>query len=115
MTTDDISGYQDEYRKALEAVIEAKAEGRQPPEPRTEAEEPGGKVVDLMAALQESVRKAQAARGEDAGEAEVHEMPTAKKKTAAKAAGKASRKASAKKTAKKITAAKKSARRQRGV
>ncbi|MFC9636622.1 Ku protein [Streptomyces mirabilis] len=27
MTTDDISGYQDEYRKALEALIEAKAEG----------------------------------------------------------------------------------------
>ncbi|KPI01853.1 DNA repair protein [Actinobacteria bacterium OK006] len=91
MTTDDISGYRDEYRQALEAVIEAKAEGRQPPKPSTEAEEPGGKVVDLMAALQESVRKAQAARGEDAGEA-----------------------APAKKTAKKTAAAKKPARRQRG-
>ena len=79
MTTDGISGYRDEYRQALEAVIEAKVEGRQPPKPSTEAEEPGGKVVDLMAALQESVRKAQAARGEYAGEAEVHEMPTAKK------------------------------------
>ncbi|MCX4411506.1 Ku protein [Streptomyces sp. NBC_01764] len=110
MTTDDISGYRDEYRQALEAVIEAKAEGRQPPKPSTEAEEPGGKVVDLMAALQESVRKAQAARGEGAGEAEVHEMATAKKKTAGKAAGKAP----AKKTAKKTAAAKKSARRQRG-
>lgn len=31
MTTDDISGYQDEYRQALEKVLEAKAEGRQPP------------------------------------------------------------------------------------
>ncbi|MFE2972707.1 Ku protein [Streptomyces sp. NPDC059340] len=110
MTTDDISGYRDEYRKALEAVLEAKAEGRQPPKPSIEAEEPGGKVVDLMAALQESVRKAQAARGEDAGDAEVHEMPTAKKETAGKAAGKAP----AKKTAKKSAAAKKSARRQRG-
>ncbi|MFD9659674.1 non-homologous end joining protein Ku [Streptomyces mirabilis] len=110
MTTDDISGYQDEYRKALEAVLEAKAEGRQPPAPSTEDKEPGGQVVDLMAALQESVRKAQAARGEDAGgDAEVHEMPTAKKKTAAKAAGKAP----AKKTAKK-SAARKPARRQRG-
>ncbi|WP_323138809.1 hypothetical protein [Streptomyces mirabilis] len=75
-----------------------------------EAEEPGGQVVDLMAALQESVRKAQAARGEDAGDAEVHEMPTAKKKTA----GKTARKAPAKKTAKKSAAAKKPARRQRG-
>ncbi|MFD7489713.1 non-homologous end joining protein Ku [Streptomyces mirabilis] len=107
MTTDDISGYQDEYRKALEAVLEAKAEGRQPTE---EAEEPGGQVVDLMAALQESVRKAQASRGEDAGDAEVHEMPTAKKETAGKAAGKAP----AKKTAKKTAAAKKPTRRQRG-
>ncbi|MFC9634375.1 hypothetical protein ACFTY8_35240 [Streptomyces mirabilis] len=48
MTTDDISGYRDEYCQALEAVIEAKAEGRQPPQPSTEAEEPGGKVVDLQ-------------------------------------------------------------------
>ncbi|MFC9632639.1 hypothetical protein ACFTY8_26085 [Streptomyces mirabilis] len=63
-----------------------------------------------MAALQESVRKAQAARGEDGGDAEVHEMPTAKKKTAGKAAGKAP----AKKTAKKTAAAKKPAWRQQG-
>ncbi|MFE2522477.1 hypothetical protein [Streptomyces mirabilis] len=72
------------------SAFEAKAEGRQAPKPSAEAEEPGGKVVDLMAALQESVRKAQAARGEGASDAEVHEMPTAKKKkTAAKTAGKA--------------------------
>jgi DNA end-binding protein Ku len=109
MTTDDISGYRDEYRQALEALIEAKAEGRHSPKPTEEAEEPGGQVVDLMAVLQESVRKAQAAHGEDAGDAEVHEMPTAKKKTARKAAGKAP----AKKTAKK-TAAKKPGRGQRG-
>ncbi|MFE2470585.1 non-homologous end joining protein Ku [Streptomyces mirabilis] len=109
MTTDDISGYQDEYRKALEAVIEAKAEGRQPPKPTEEAEETGGKVVDLMAALQESVRKAQAARGEDAADAEVHEMP---KKTAT--TRKTARKVPAKKTAKKKTAAKKPGRGQRG-
>ncbi|MFB7445379.1 Ku protein [Streptomyces mirabilis] len=48
MTTDDISGYQDEYRNALEAVIEAKAEGRQPPEPRTEDKEPGRAVQELQ-------------------------------------------------------------------
>ncbi|MFF2130046.1 Ku protein [Streptomyces olivochromogenes] len=58
MTTDDISG----CREALVAVIEAKAEGRQPFNPTQEAEESLGQVVDLMAALQESVRKAQAAR-----------------------------------------------------
>ncbi|MFJ8028546.1 Ku protein [Streptomyces sp. NPDC096311] len=111
MTTDDISGYRDGYRQALEAVIEAKAEGQQPPKPSTEDEETGGQVVDLMAALQESVLMAQAARGEDAGDAEVHEMPTAKKQTAGKTAGKAPAKKIAKKSAKK-SAAKKPARRQ---
>ncbi|MEU0822326.1 Ku protein [Streptomyces mirabilis] len=109
MTTDDISGYRDEYRKALKAVLEAKAEGHQPPKPSTEAEETGGQVVDLMAALQESVRKAQAARDGDAADAEVHEMP---KKTAT--TRKTARKAPAKKTAKKKTAAKKPGRGQRG-
>ncbi|WP_442813761.1 hypothetical protein [Streptomyces sp. NBC_01558] len=49
------------------------------------------KVVDLMAALQESVAKAKASRGEDAT---VHEMP--KKKAAA---NKTAKKAPAKKTA----------------
>ncbi|MFF7928216.1 Ku protein [Streptomyces mirabilis] len=48
MTTDDISGYQDEYRKTLETVFEAKAEGRQPPEPRTEDKEPGRAVQELQ-------------------------------------------------------------------
>ncbi|MGW1501189.1 hypothetical protein ACWCQW_21860 [Streptomyces mirabilis] len=43
-------------------MLEAKAEGRQPPKPSTEDKEPGGQVADLMAALQESVRNAQAVR-----------------------------------------------------
>ncbi len=79
--------------------------GPEPPKPTEEAEETGGQVVDLMAALQESVRKAQAARGEDAADAEVHEMP---KKTTRRWW-----KAPAKKTAKKTAAAKKTGR-QRG-
>ncbi|MBL1110655.1 Ku protein, partial [Streptomyces sp. 5-8] len=37
-----------------------------------------------MAALQESVSKARASRGDDAGPAEVHELPKPKKKAAAK-------------------------------
>lgn len=36
-------------------------------------------ALDLMAALQESVTKAEASRGEDTGPAEVHELPAAKK------------------------------------
>ncbi|GHB78853.1 hypothetical protein GCM10010377_81120 [Streptomyces viridiviolaceus] len=63
------------------------------PEP---AEQPG-QLVDLMAALQESVSKAKAARGEDT-EADIHEMP-APKKTA--------KKTPAKKTAAKKTTTKK--------
>ncbi|MFF2520377.1 Ku protein, partial [Streptomyces sp. NPDC058086] len=62
------------------------------------------KVVDLMAALQESIRKAQAARGEDAGDAEVHEIPEKP------AAGKPAKKTPDKKTAKKTATAMKSAR-----
>lgn len=51
-----------------------------------------GKVLDLMAALNESVQQAKASRGEDA---DVHEMP--KKKTTKKQSAK---KAAAKKTTK---------------
>lgn len=95
----DISKYRDQYREAVEAVIEAKAEGREPPEMEAPAE-PKGRVVDLMAALQDSVRAAKQARGETAGEADVHEMP---KKTAKKSAAKktSEKKAPTKKAAKK--------------
>ncbi|MCP9213273.1 hypothetical protein [Streptomyces cucumeris] len=44
-------------------MIEAKQEGRQPPEVPAPTSRPG-QLVDLMAALQESVSKARAARGE---------------------------------------------------
>lgn len=33
MTTDDIAQFRDHYRDALEELIEAKSEGKQPPEP----------------------------------------------------------------------------------
>ncbi|MGI5484868.1 Ku protein [Streptomyces lavendofoliae] len=47
MTTDDLSDFHDEYRTALEELIQAKAEHREP-QPVGEAPEPEGKVVDLM-------------------------------------------------------------------
>jgi DNA end-binding protein Ku len=94
----DISEFHDEYRAALEQVIEAKLEGREPPEMPTQ-EAPTGKVMDLMAALEASVSKARESRGEDAT---VHEMP--EKKTTAR---KTAQKAPAKKTTTKKTAAKK--------
>ncbi|MFJ8803107.1 Ku protein [Streptomyces sp. NPDC102487] len=111
LTRDDLEGeeFTDRYTEAVEALIEAKREHREPP--AVEEPKAPGKVVDLMAALQESVNKAKASRGEDAT---VHAMP--KKKTAAKeapvkkAAAKkttSSKKTAAKKTAKKTPAAKK--------
>ncbi|GGT00523.1 hypothetical protein [Streptomyces violaceus] len=64
-------------------IIEAKREHREPPRmPEPGPEDKPGKVVDLMAALRESVQKARASRGEDA---DVHELP--KKKAAKKQPG----------------------------
>ena len=56
----DPSQYKDEYREALEAVIMAKVEGKE----TVEIEEPeeGGKLIDLMAALEASVNAAKASR-----------------------------------------------------
>jgi len=46
--------YDDNYRKELLGLIRAKAKGKKLPEPKEEEE---GEVVDLMAALRESVEK----------------------------------------------------------
>ena len=62
----DPSQYRDEYREALQAVIEAKVEGREVVQP-TEAQPTTGTVVDLMAALRASVEAAKKERGSTAG------------------------------------------------
>ena len=49
--------YDDRYRKELVSLIRKKAKGKKLPEP--EAEEDEGEVVDLMAALRESVEQTQ--------------------------------------------------------
>lgn len=46
--------YDDNYRKELLELIRAKADGQELPEPK---EEDSGEVVDLMAALRESVER----------------------------------------------------------
>ncbi|MEV5592253.1 Ku protein [Streptomyces sp. NPDC052496] len=128
----DEEDLRDHYREELEEIIQAKLEER---EPEVEAEKPapGGKIVDLMAALEESVRSARQSRGDTGEEATVtplravqkavapEETPparkitgsTAKKSTRAPKAtgGKAS--TSTKKTAKK-TAGKKTTGRRAG-
>ncbi|HXU84558.1 MAG TPA: Ku protein [Verrucomicrobiae bacterium] len=55
--------YKDEYRDALMGVIESKIEGHEVKAP--EPVEEGGKLVDLMAALEASVNAAKAARAAD--------------------------------------------------
>jgi DNA end-binding protein Ku len=105
MTRDDLEGeeFHDAYTEAVEQIIEAKREHRELP--KLEEPEETGQLVDLMAALSESVQKARASRGEDA---EVHELP---KKEAAKK--QPAKKATAKKTTKKAAAKKTSGRRPR--
>jgi DNA end-binding protein Ku len=55
--------YKDEYRDALMQVIESKIEGHEVKAP--EPVEEGGKLIDLMAALEASVNAAKAARAAD--------------------------------------------------
>ncbi|WP_328882641.1 non-homologous end joining protein Ku [Streptomyces sp. NBC_00299] len=104
MTREALEGpeFHDSYTDALAQIIEAKREDK----PMPEAPEPAdtdGKVFDLMAALNESVAKAKASRGE--GPAEVHEL----RKKAATAKKTPAKKQPAKKTAAKKGTAKKTA------
>jgi DNA end-binding protein Ku len=92
MTTsmDEVRRMRDEYRHAVEELLAAKAEHREPKPAGGEAERPG-EVVDLMAALNASVEQARASREGGGGEpGTVHEMPkrTAKKAPAKKTAAK---------------------------
>lgn len=76
----DPSGFEDRYRAALEAVIEAKVStGRTqavPAAPEGEEEGKPGEVVDLLAALQRSVEKARAGRGDEPDEPAAGESGT---------------------------------------
>jgi DNA end-binding protein Ku len=108
----DPSQYKDDYREALQAVIDAKVEGREVVSP-SEPEETGGAVLDLMAALRASVdaakgRKSSPAPADDSDDSDDEDeapaqKPAAKKSTAKKAAAK---KAPAKKAPAKQAAAK---------
>lgn len=72
MARDDLEGdeFEDHYTDALADVIKAKREGHAPPQAPA-AQSLSGEVVDLMAALEASVKKAQASRGQR-GDADVH-------------------------------------------
>jgi DNA end-binding protein Ku len=55
--------YEDDYQQAVESLVKAKLEGGEVREVPA-AREAGGEVVDLLSALQLSVERARAARGE---------------------------------------------------
>jgi DNA end-binding protein Ku len=108
----DPSEYKDGYREALQAVIEAKVEGREMVQP-SEAQPTSGTVVDLMAALRASVEAAKQTRGdaEGAGQSKGEQAPAAtggrKSRGATSASGeKATKKAPAKKAQAKTPAKK---------
>jgi DNA end-binding protein Ku len=87
----DPSQYKDAYREALQAVIEAKIEGREVVQPEEAAAEPG--ATDLLSALRASVEAAKKGRA-------------ASEKTAKPAAGKTAAKKPARGTAAKKPAPK---------
>ncbi len=105
----DPSAYHDDYREALQQVIDAKVSGREVVEPE-EAQPAAANVVDLMSALRASVEAAKRNRGESvppAAEEQQEEQaegqratPTAAKAPAKKAATRTTAKRAAKTTAK---------------
>jgi DNA end-binding protein Ku len=100
--------FTDNYREALQEVIDAKVEGREVVAPE-EAEEAPAAAVDLMAALKASVERAKKARGEapEARAKAIEATPISAAKSAAKKTSSSTPKAAA--PAKKATAAKKAA------
>ncbi len=113
--------FEDAYAVAMKDLVERKLEGA-PLAPSAEAEDSGGggEVVDLLTALQRSVERARAGRGEsgpapsltiadDGAGAAPAKKSAAKKTTAAEKAAPAAKKTAAKKTTAKKAATKKSA------
>jgi DNA end-binding protein Ku len=111
--------YTDNYREALQEVIDAKVAGREVVQPEEAAPAPSA-AVDLMAALRASVERAREARGEAADEgatpisAAKSARSPAKKAPAKKAPAKKAEPAKKTATAKKAEPAKKAAKKTTG-
>jgi DNA end-binding protein Ku len=110
----DPSEFKDDYRAALETLLEAKASGGEV-QPVPEVADTGSAVVDLMSALRRSVERARggAADDEDAAPRKAPAKKAAAKKAPAKktaaSSGTAKKTTAKKTTATKSTAAKSSA------
>jgi DNA end-binding protein Ku len=106
----DPSEFEDDYAQAVEVMVQTKLEGGEVKE-QPAAKDGSGEVVDLLEALQRSVDRAKASRGEPVSDRPAAPAKTATtkaapaKKTAAKSA--ASKSTAAKTTTKKTAAKKK--------
>jgi DNA end-binding protein Ku len=81
----DPAEYKDAYREALQAVIDAKIEGKEVTRPEEAEEEP---AADLLSALRASVEAAKKSRGERDGKAASGKGTSAKKPAARKSSSK---------------------------
>ena len=88
--------FTDDYRAALQEVIDAKVEGREVVQPE-EVEAAPAAAVDLMAALKASVERARTARGEEPSGGAGEPTPISAARSAQKAAKAPAKKAAAKK------------------
>ena len=86
----DPSEHKDAYREALQAVIDAKIEGREVTRPAEEAEEEP--AADLLSALRASVEAAKKSRGEKEGKAASGKGAAGKKPAAGKSSSKSGQK-----------------------
>jgi DNA end-binding protein Ku len=102
------SAYTDDYRAALQEVIDAKVAGREVVEPE-EAQPGAGNVVDLMSALRASVEAAKKGRGETAAQPAKKSGGAAAKSTVSGSTPRGAKKAAAKKAPAKKAAGAKSA------
>ncbi|MFJ6198789.1 Ku protein [Micromonospora sp. NPDC092111] len=98
--------FTDDYRAALQEVIDAKVEGREVVQPEEEEVAPAA-AVDLMAALKASVERARVARGEAPSGGAAEPTPISSARSAQQAAKTPAKKTAARKTAEKKTPAKK--------
>jgi DNA end-binding protein Ku len=115
----DPTAFTDDYREAMQALLEAKQSGGEVQQAPEAADDGGGAVVDLMSALRRSVERAggsSAAAGSDTSADDDEAAAPAKKTTARKAPAKkagstetAAKKAPAKKAPAKKAAAQKTA------
>ncbi|MBI1378380.1 MAG: Ku protein [Frankiales bacterium] len=96
----DPAQYKDDYREALLKVIEAKVaggEGVTAPEPASDGDTGDGLVVDLMAALRESVERTKASRAEAQESAPAKPAPRKRAASSSKAPAGSARKSTSKK------------------